>query len=74
MRAAPRHNLAELLRWTGTVAIVIALYKSSKPPDDTLTPLLSIGGFGMLFGSLFVGRGARDRLNEAIWEYNRLVN
>ena len=69
-----KHNVAELLWWTGTVAIGIGLYKSSKPPDDTLTALLGIGGFGMWFGSVFVRRGVRDRLNEAIWEYNRLVN
>ena len=76
--ARHRNNVGSLIRITGLVAASIGIVLSTRNPGDLYLSgpygKVALGGFATLLAGLYISLSGADRLYEAIWEYNRLVN
>ena len=67
-----RHNVGQLVWLAGSIALFLGLIDSYA--DENRGTVVTVSGLVVLFTGVFISRSGRDRLNRAIWEYNRLVN
>ncbi len=65
-----RHNVGQLMWLTGSIALVLGVFDA----DENRGTVVTVSGLVVLVTGVYFSRSGRDRLNRAIWEYNRLVN
>ena len=66
-----RHNVGSFLGFSGLAVVIVGGIRNHGAFDDGV---VTMGGVAaMLVGAILIV-SAEDRLSEAVWEYNRLVN